>query len=80
MKTIMHDTCNFIEVETDRGPTLIAIDKIILVQRDPKSPSDNCLVYPVQGDFYKVSVAMSYDEMKKLLKPFGIVISIKKEG
>lgn len=77
MKTVMHDTRNFIEVETDRGPTLIAIDKIILVQRDPKSPSDRCFIYPVKGDYYMIPVAMSYDEMKKLLAPFGIIIPIK---
>lgn len=72
MKTTMDGNLNFIEVETDRGPMLIAIDKIILVQRDPKSPSDRCLIYPVKGDYYMISVAMSYDEMKKLLARFGI--------
>lgn len=77
MTTTQNDTRNFIEVETDRGPMLIAIDKIILVQTDPNSPSDRCFIYPVKGDYYKVSVAMSYDEMKKLLKPFGIIIPIK---
>ena len=76
MKTTMLNTRNFIEVETDRGPMLIAIDKIILVQRDPKCPSDRCLIYPVKGDYYMVSVEMSYDEMKKLLEPFGIVIPV----
>lgn len=77
MKTTTHNTRNFIEVETDRGPMLIAIDKIVVVQRDPINPSGNCLVYPVQGDFYKIAVKMSYDEMKKLLEPFGIVVPIK---
>lgn len=72
MKTTTNDTRNFIEVGTDKGPMLIAIDKIILVQRDPNSPSDRCLIYPVKGDYYKVLVEMSYDEMRKLLEPFGI--------
>lgn len=77
MKTTMLNTRNFIEVETDKGPMLIAIDKIILVQRDPNSPSDRCFIYPVKGDYYKVLVEMSYDDMKKLLEPFGIVIPVK---
>ena len=77
MKTKSNTNLNFIEVETDRGPMLIAVDKIILVQMDPNSPSDRCYIYPVKGDYYKVSVAMSYDEMKKLLEPFGIVIPMK---
>ena len=77
MKTTMLNTRNFIEVETGKGPMLIAIDKIILVQRDPNSPSDRCFIYLVEGDYYKVLVEMSYDDMRKLLEPFGIVIPIK---